>query len=185
MRCGEKWGILWPREHEGGPLLFTGTYEHSIDSKNRLAIPAPIRASIQRSVGVGEGDPLFLYVTLGEHQSLWVYTKPEFEQLAAELKRSRRNVREVVDYELIFFSLAQEVELDRQGRIRLPEHLLRRTGMPSEVVLLGASDHLVIRDRQAWQRQLDQALESEPACLNPRVLLDLDRHDERDEPQRP
>lgn len=153
-------------------MVFTGTYEHAIDTKNRLAIPAEIRGQIQRSVGAGEDDAVYLFVTLGEGQTLALYTEEAFEQRAAELDESQLDADELLAYERLLFSLARRVEIDKQGRIRLPDNLLKRTGLPSDVVLLGVKDHLEIRDRAAWRKHVEQIIRQQPDILmNPRRAM--------------
>ncbi|QQE13417.1 hypothetical protein JD969_08155 [Planctomycetota bacterium] len=157
-------------------MVFTGTYEHSIDAKNRLAIPAPIRAQIQRAAGAGEGDAIALFVIPGELTpeggSLSVYTESDFEKRAEQLDSSELDADELLEYERILFSLASRVEIDKQGRIRLPETLLKRTNLPTDIVLLGVKDHLEVRSREAWMERLEQKLAQNPALLtNPRRMM--------------
>jgi MraZ protein len=141
-------------------LVFTGTYEHSIDAKHRLAIPSDIRAQIQHEAGQPAASPegaelpgagvVHLYVTLGEGNCLAIYTEQGFDQRARELDQSELDADRILEYERVMFSLSRRVELDQQGRVRLPENLLAMTGLKGDVVLLGVKDHLEIRDRGAW-----------------------------------
>ena len=148
-------------------MVFTGTYEHTIDAKSRMAIPSEIRAVL----GAGEG-PVYWYVTLGEDHCLALYTQEGFERRAEELEQSELEPEELLDYERVFFSLAQRVEMDKNGRIRLPEQLLRMTDVGSEVVLIGVKDRLEIRNRQAWYEHLQKVLENKPdRVMNPRRAM--------------
>lgn len=157
-------------------MVFTGTYDHTIDAKSRLAIPSEIRSQIQREAGTGEGDTVYLYVTLGEGKSLSVYTEKGFEKRAEDLDNSQMDPDRLLEYERLFFSVAQRVELDKQGRIRVPEQLLRRTGLGSEVVLLGVKDHIEVRDRATWYAYLEPKLQQEgDALANPRRAMRPDR----------
>jgi len=153
-------------------LVFTGTYEHAIDSKNRLAIPSDIRHQIQRQMGAVEGDAIFLYVTLGEDRALSLYTEDGFEQRARELDDSALEAEELLAYERLLFSMARRVEVDKQGRVRLPENLLKQTGLAGEVVLLGVKDHLEIRDRRNWMEHVQRIMQQRPEMLmNPRRAM--------------
>lgn len=177
LRCGVKWGIFpsKPREWDNGngtyELLFTGSYEHTIDAKCRLAVPADIRALLRQKRLADEA--ILLYVTLGEGQALCLYTEQDFERRAEELDRSELDPDDLLGYERLMFSLAQRVELDKQGRIRLPDNLLKISGLQSEVVLLGVKDHLEIHDRSIWRAHLEKMLASEPQFLrmNPRRAM--------------
>ena len=151
-------------------MVFTGTYEHSIDSKNRLAIPSEFRAQLQG--GQPGGSTVALYVTLGEGQALCLYTTDGFEKRAAELDQSELDADQLLRYERLMFSLARRVDMDKQGRVRLPEHLLARARLSNEVVLLGVKDHIEVRDRVIWASYVDEILDSQPQILmNPRRAM--------------
>lgn len=154
-------------------LVFTGTYEHTIDAKQRLAIPAEIRSQIKREheAGGGKGDPP-LYVTLGEQGALCLYTESGFEKRAEALDDSPMDSDNLLTYERLFFSLSRRVELDTQGRVRLPEQLLGRTRLGSDVVLIGVKDHVEVRDREEWNQQVERILNEQPGLLmNPRRAM--------------
>ena len=159
-------------------MVFTGTYEHSIDKKNRLAIPAEIRSGIQRSLGDAKSESISLYVTLGQSISgggvgaLSLYTEESFELRAQELDASQLDAEDLLAYERLFFALARRVELDKQGRVLLPEALLKRAGLGSDVVLLGVKDHLEIHNRQVWQDHVEGMLNNKSHILmNPRQAM--------------
>ncbi len=147
-------------------MLFVGTYEHTIDSKGRLAIPSDIR----HQVGADGADSL--YAVLQEGPTLCLYTPRGFEKRSEELDNSERPADEVLEYEKIFYSLAQRLEIDPQGRIRLPERLLRLAGLGRDVVLIGVKDHLELQDRQSWEQSVQEILERKPEMLmNPRRMM--------------
>lgn len=164
-------------------MVFTGTFEHAIDAKNRIAIPSELRSQIRReheSAGGGDGkggkygsgDSPALYVTFGEGGCLCLYTEAGFEKRAEALDDSPLESEELLAYERYFFSLARRVEMDSAGRVRLPEQLLARTDLGNEVVLIGVKDHLEIRDRTAWENEIEQMLSEKPGLLmNPRRAM--------------
>lgn len=153
-------------------MVFTGTYEHAIDAKNRLAIPSDIRRDLQRGLGTGEGDGAVLYCVLGGADVLCLYTEPGYQRLAEDLRRSDIDPEELLAYEEVFYANSKRIEMDSAGRVRLPEHLLQQTGLSGEVVIAGAGDHLKIRDRVAWRSRLDAVLKDRPNLLvNPRMML--------------
>ena len=153
-------------------MVLTGTYEHTIDAKHRLAIPSDIRTEVRRSQDGEQSQGTYLFVTLGEGQALCLYTEKEFERRAEQLDDSDRTPDEILAYETLFYSLARRVEMDKNGRVRLPENLLEMARLGSEVVLLGVKDHLEIRDRTAWRTHVEQALAADPKILmNPRRAM--------------
>ncbi|MFN3167676.1 MAG: division/cell wall cluster transcriptional repressor MraZ [Phycisphaeraceae bacterium] len=153
-------------------MVFTGTYEHAIDAKHRLAIPSDIRRDLQRGLGTGEGDAVVLYCVLGGTDVLCLYTEPGYSRLAEELRQSDLDPIDLLEYEEVFYANSKRIEMDSAGRVRLPEHLLKQTGLSGEVVIAGAGDHLKIRDRSAWNARLETVLKDRPNLLvNPRLML--------------
>ncbi len=162
-------------------LIFTGTYDHSIDKKNRLAIPAEVRSQIMRSTGKGKDDAIVLYVTPGQDGTLCLYTEQGCEQRANELDNSEMDPVELVAYETVLYAMSQPVEIDKQGRITLPGELYKRSGLGVEIVLIGAKDHLEIRDRQTWYAYLEQILQDRPdIVMNPRLAMRRRRSNNQD-----
>ncbi len=153
-------------------MVFAGTYEHAIDAKHRLAIPSDVRRILQRGLGTGEGDAVALYCVLGGADVLCLYTEPGYQRLAEELRGSDIDPVELLAYEEVFYANSKRIEMDSAGRVRLPDHLLQQTGLSGEVVIVGAGDHLKIRDRAAWQAHLEAVLRDRPNMLvNPRLML--------------
>ncbi len=174
LQCGALWDRI-PNSNvlfrwSANALVFTGTYEHSIDAKNRLAIPSEVRALLQKDQDGPES--IHLFVTLGEGQALCLYTEKGFEHRASDLDHSELEPDQLLTYERLMFSLARRVEIDKQGRVRLPENLLKMASLNLDVVLIGVKDHLEVRDRQAWQTHVQQMLKLQPQILmNPRRAM--------------
>ncbi|MBI1335939.1 MAG: hypothetical protein GC164_03145 [Phycisphaera sp.] len=153
-------------------MAFTGTYEHTIDAKNRLAIPADMRAHIQATRKRRSDKPICMYVLPTEGNCLSLYTDEDFELRSEQLDHSDLDSEELLEYERVLYSLAVRVELDSQGRVRLPDHLLKMAGLSSEVVLLGVKDHLEVRDRETWRAYITNLLTARPGLLmNPRKAM--------------
>ena len=147
-------------------MLFVGTYEHTIDAKQRLAIPADIRQQLEA------GGQRALYCVLIEGPTLALYTESGFQKRADELDNSQRPPEEVLLYEQMFYSNAARVELDPQGRVRMPERLLDMAKLARDVVLIGVKDHLEVHDREGWNRKTQQLLAQRPDLLmNPRKAM--------------
>lgn len=139
-------------------MLFTGTYEHTIDSKNRLSVPAQIRSQID-----ARRDGTAFYVVPGRPPNcLWLFTERMFESLADGLGSELLPDEDLLSFEQRYFSNAQRVEIDPQGRILLPERLLRQSSLGRDVVICGIRDHLEIRRRDEWERNADADWQSFP-----------------------
>ncbi len=166
-------------------MVFTGAYDHTIDAKNRLAIPSEVRALMQAALK-GKDKPLQLYVTLGEkvhsRHCLALYAERDFRKRAAEMLRSQNAPEQLLNFERWWFSMARLVELDGAGRIRLPENLIELAGLGGEVILLGVNDHMEIHDRAAWQEQVRQAINDPTRMViaNPRRAIGWGRQGSQD-----
>jgi MraZ protein len=148
-------------------LLFVGTYEHSIDAKNRLAIPSDVREMLD---GAKRGTAL--YAVILEGPTLCLYTQEDFEKRSLQLDESERPAEQVLLYEQMFYSLAQRLEIDKQGRVRLPERLIKLGNVNRDVVIIGVKDHLQVHDRERWEKRMEKMLSEQPDLLmNPRLVM--------------
>ena len=133
-------------------VTLTGTFERSLDDKNRIAVPKTLRDEFSAD-GVAH-----LFVAPQQNKSLSVYAPAEFEALAERLGAKSTNQVEVLKYKRFFYSKAEKVELDGQGRIRIPDRLAEFAQLRRDVVLLGVQDHAEIWDKQVWTEFQDQHL---------------------------
>ena len=173
LRRGEMWVIFPQSDQEWGlhVVVLTGTFHHKIDSKKRLAIPADVRNRLQWEAPTPD-TPVHFMVTLGEGGTLCIYEEAEFAKRAQELEESEMDPDELLQFEALFFSLANRVEMDRQGRIRLPDNLLKMAKLGSDVTVIGVKDHLEVKDRQAWDAYVAETLATNPSLLmNPRRAM--------------
>lgn len=153
--------------------FFTGSFDYTIDGKNRLPIPSDVRRLIPKTpTDENPEGAQFLYATLGNRKNLCLYTIEEFNRQAEALDKSSADPDQVLEFEEMFFGLARLLELDGNNRILLPEQLMKMAGLAKgEVVLLGLKDHLEIRDKQAWKEHLETRLNNRPDLLvNPRKM---------------
>ncbi len=127
--------------------MLLGQYEHTIDDKNRLTLPAKFREQLEAGLVVTRGMDGCLYAwPAAEWGELFQARVSALDPLQREGRKLQRH----------FFSGAAEAELDKQGRIMIPAALLRYAGLSRDVVVAGVSDHLEIWDREAWRRELNE-----------------------------
>lgn len=138
-------------------MLFTGSYEHTIDSKNRLAIPADIRARWSNEV---DGNAWYAVPWIGG--TVRLYSEAFFTERSRLYSSTLTPDPDQAELLTTLFGLARRVEMDSAGRVRLPEETLELTGLASEVALVGAGDWLEIRDRASWKSSLRARLEALP-----------------------
>lgn len=127
--------------------MLLGEFEHTIDDKNRLTLPAKFREELAGGVVITRGMDGCLYAYSAAD---W---RERFQARVAGLDPLQREGRKLQRH---FFSGASEAELDRQGRIMIPAALLKYAGLSRDVVVAGVSDHIEIWDRETWRRELDE-----------------------------
>jgi MraZ protein len=170
------WGIVgyYPTtdyEWDTHVVVLTGTFQHTIDKKHRIAIPADVRNRLRWEAATPD-TPIFFMVTLGEGGTLCIYEESEFEKRAEQLEDSELDTAELLAFEQLMFSLANRCEMDKQGRIRLPDNLLTLAKLGTEVTVIGVKDHLEVKDRQAWNAYVVETLATNPGILmNPRRAM--------------
>jgi MraZ protein len=160
-------------------VLFTGEYEHTIDAKQRLAIPADIRSRLDPKT---HGSAL--YLTLGANLHLWLWPEKTFERMAGGYESSLLKAEEVMEFEEILYSQASRLDLDNAGRVRLPERMLAEAGLGQTVVILGVKDHLELRDPEQWKasRQQKLAKQAEIMLRARNAMVEKLRRGEKDSP---
>lgn len=142
--CGLKW------EKVVNSLL-TGNFNRSLDDKQRFAIPRQLRGAMNFP------NNTVMYLAPGTDGSLSLYTEHEFSQLASQLDQGSPTRSDIRAFSRIFFAQAQRVEVDRQGRVRIPPELHAMAGLTKEtkeIVLLGVRDHVEIWEQQRWNNYL-------------------------------
>lgn len=130
--------------------MFVGTFEHSLDDKGRIVLPAPFRQYLAERGFVSQYD-----------QCLGLWTPEGFDEVADRLK-ARVRAGEASQMAVRAFSAnAHEVRPDSQGRIGIPERLRAFAGLERDVVVIGALDRIELWDAGRWhnlQAETDQAL---------------------------
>ena len=129
-------------------MLLTGTFSRSLDEKLRVAIPKRLRDGLDR------GQPQGVYVTPGTDQSLALYPEEAFARLAERLAQASPTRHDVRAFTRLFYARAQRVELDAQGRVRIPPELAELARLGKEVVLLGVQDRVEIWAAERWASYL-------------------------------
>ncbi len=119
--------------------MFLGEYEHTLDAKGRLAIPARFRSQMGRGAVLSKG--------MGSCLSL--YPSEHWEQKSNELI-ARMAGDELRDFERRIYPSACEVELDGQGRVIVPAKLRAYAKLEINVTIAGVRDHMEIWDRATW-----------------------------------
>lgn len=126
--------------------MFIGEYSHNIDDKGRMAVPVKFRRELSKGA----------VVTRGLDSCLFLYTKTEWEKLAkklAALPISQSNSRA---FSRLMLAGAMDAELDKQGRIILPEYLRGFAQIKKSVIIAGLYNRLEIWDEELWNKYKSQ-----------------------------
>ena len=125
--------------------MLLGAYDHTLDDKNRLTLPAKYREAFKDGI----------VVTRGLDGCLYAYRRPDWDGLVesrlAPLDPLSPETRRLQRF---FYAGAAEAELDKQGRVMIPAQLIEHAKLGREVVVAGVNDRLEIWDRAAWRKEL-------------------------------
>lgn len=120
--------------------MFLGEFEHTIDGKGRLTIPAKFRDELESGV----------IVTRGLDGCLWAYNRAEWEKLAEKIASMPTTNPAARNFARFMFSSAFDSIPDRQGRILIPQNLREYSGIESETVVIGVMNRVEIWNPQKW-----------------------------------
>jgi MraZ protein len=127
--------------------MLLGEYEHTLDDKNRLTLPAKFRQVFADGI----------VLTRGMDGCLYGYAKAEWESFVeGRLEWLDPLSREARQMSRFLFAGAAETEPDKQGRVMVPAPLLAHGRLQREVVVAGVRDHIEIWDRAAWRQHVQE-----------------------------
>lgn len=121
--------------------MLIGEYHHTIDTKKRLALPAKFRKEMGKT----------LIITRGIDNCLVVYPEKEWKVMSEKLENLPGNLPEARSFARMILSGAMEVNLDKLGRILIPDYLKSYAGLKKNVVICGLSNRLEIWDEEKWE----------------------------------
>jgi MraZ protein len=127
--------------------MFLGTYEHTLDAKGRLVMPRKFREVLTDECVITKGQERCLYVWPPES---W---QREYERVS-HLPTTDRRARK---YKRSFFAGADNVSLDKQGRIPIPEKLRSFAGMVKDITVVGSGDLIEIWSTEVWENEEAEA----------------------------
>jgi len=129
--------------------MFIGEYTHALDNKNRIIIPAKFRE------GLGEKFVL----TKGLDGCLYAYPMTEWMILEEKLKKLPLTSKDARAFVRFFFSGANEIEVDKQGRGLIPQNLLEYANLEKEIVSIGVSTRIEIWGKEKWEAYNDSNID--------------------------
>lgn len=130
--------------------MFMGEFQHNIDVKGRIIVPAKFRE------GLGES----FVVTRGLDTCLFVYPMSEWRILEDKLKKLPLTKKDARAFTRFFFSGAVECEIDKQGRINIPQPLRKYATLDKECVVIGVSNRIEFWSSEKWEDYFNDSEES-------------------------
>lgn len=121
--------------------MLIGEYQHTIDTKKRLAIPSKLRKEL--------GEQAIL--TRGLNNCLFLYPMQQWQKLTEKLAQAPQGQGDTRSFLRLLFASAMEVELDQLGRILVPDYLKAYAGLNQRVAVVGVYDRLEIWDHERWE----------------------------------
>ncbi len=133
---------------------FKGQAEYSVDEKGRVAIPAKMRAVLKP-----EAKGTFT-ATRGFEQCIFLYPLDRWGEIEEQMMTLNLYQREARNFVRQLLRWAEEVTLDRQGRIVLPKPLMEFAGIKDRALIIGALDHIEIWDPDTFDQLVNRETES-------------------------
>jgi len=122
--------------------MLIGEYKYTLDSKKRLAIPAKFRRELGKKV----------VITRGLDNCLVLYPTEEWRTLSEKLSKLPSSRLDARGFTRIMLGGAVDVDLDKSGRILIPDYLKKYALLKKNVVLIGLSNRIEIWDEKRWQK---------------------------------
>ena len=120
--------------------MFMGEFNHSIDAKGRMIMPAKIREQL--------GDKCI--ITMGLDDCLFVYDEEKWNSIVTTLNKQPTTKASIRALKRMIFCKATESEFDGQGRVLIPTTLRQHAGLDKKSVVVGAGDHVEIWSQEKW-----------------------------------
>ena len=149
------------KRNRGETKLFIGEYEHSVDAKGRVIMPAKLREDI--------GEKFI--VTKGLDGCLFAYSTTEWSNFQEKLKTLPLTNKNARDFVRFFLSGAVECEIDKQGRFLIPNNLRMYATLEKEVMIIGVGTRIEIWNREQWkQYSSDENISADEIAENMTML---------------
>lgn len=129
--------------------MFAGSHQLTIDDKGRVAVPARFRQQLAEQSGRQ------VVITKGPDLCLEIYPQPEFQKITQQIDQMEdREAAELLKF--AFVGLAVETEIDKQGRVSLPQMLRRQAALESSAVLVGQINRFDLWSASLWTERFSE-----------------------------
>lgn len=125
--------------------MFIGDFQHTIDAKGRVFMPAKFRDELSDG----------LIATIGLDRCIFLFTKEEFSRFRAKLDSTSITNKQARDFSRFFYGNACECELDKQGRITIPQNLRDYAQIDKNITVVGISTRIELWSKEKWDGEHD------------------------------
>jgi len=124
--------------------MWYGEYIHKLDKKDRFVLPAKFREKIRAL------EKKTFYITRGLEGCLFLFSHDVWQALEEKLKAVSFTKSEGRSFNRLYFSGAQEIEIDSQGRVFIPSYLKEFSQIKRDIVIVGVGDRIEVWDKECW-----------------------------------
>ncbi|BDR58299.1 division/cell wall cluster transcriptional repressor MraZ [Xylocopilactobacillus apicola] len=142
--------------------MFMGEFRHSLDQKGRIIIPANFRNELGK---------IFI-VTRGMDGCLFIYPQKSWDLLVDKLATLSLTKKDARSFSRFFYSGASECEIDKQGRVNLPQNLITFANLDKDCVILGVNSRVEIWDAKTYEK-VDEEMTIQISDISEK-LMDID-----------
>ncbi len=125
--------------------MFYGEYEHSLDKKGRLILPSKFREAAKTNYIEK------FFMTRGLDNCLFMIPEDEWKTQEAKFRSIPFTKSQSRKFNRLYFSGAQEVVFDKQGRVLIPKYLKEFAGIKRDIMIIGVSNRIEIWDSEKWK----------------------------------
>ncbi|MCP8616612.1 division/cell wall cluster transcriptional repressor MraZ [Salirhabdus salicampi] len=130
--------------------MFMGEFQHNIDTKGRIIVPAKFREDLGET----------FVITRGLDKCIFGYPMSEWRLLEEKMKKLPLTKKDARAFTRFFFSGAVECEVDKQGRINIPSPLRHYAELDKECVVIGVSNRIELWSKEKWGSYFEESEES-------------------------
>lgn len=127
--------------------MLIGEYQHNLDAKGRIMIPAKLRDELGQD----------LVITAGLDKNLLIYTAQQFDEIAKKILSLPMTDPKARKYKAHTLGKAQNSTLDAQGRILVSTSLMEAANLSKNCVFVGLYDHVELWDKATWEAYYNDA----------------------------
>ncbi|NLW51982.1 MAG: division/cell wall cluster transcriptional repressor MraZ [Tissierellia bacterium] len=125
--------------------MYIGEYIHSTDDKGRVIMPQKFREQLSHT----------FYITKGIDGCLFVYDETEWNNMVEKMKSLKLTSRKAREFSRFIFAPARELEVDKQGRIIIPQNLREFAKVDKEVAIIGVSTRIEIWSKERYDEYIN------------------------------